>query len=178
MVSLVLTSDTTARIRLPPVDWTQGLTNLSGEPLDPALLDGRAVLVVNVASRCGLTPQYEGLERLQRRYGPDAFTVLGAPCNQFAGQEPGTPEEIQSFCSATYGTTFPMTAKLDVNGRHQHALYAWLTPTSDADGRAGEVEWNFEKFLVSPAGDILKRFRPTVEPEDEQLTAAIEAALP
>ena len=160
------------------MDWPHGLTLLSGEPLDPALLEGRAVLVVNVASKCGLTPQYEGLERLQRRYEDAGFSVLGVPCNQFAGQEPGTPEEIQTFCSTTYGTTFPITAKLEVNGRHRHPLYSWLAATPDADGQAGDVEWNFEKFLVSPAGQVLARFRPAVEPEDERVIAAIEDALP
>src|ERR1700689_2355747 len=116
------------------------LSGIDGDLLERKLLDGKTVLVVNVASQCGLTPQYEGLERLQRRYGGDRFTVLGVPCNQFAGQEPGTPEEIQQFCSATYGTTFPMTGKLEVNGRNRHPLYAWLTDALDADGRAGEVE--------------------------------------
>jgi glutathione peroxidase len=156
-------------------DWN--LTSLDGNALDTALLEGKAVLVVNVASKCGLTPQYEGLERLQKRFGGDGFTVLGVPCNQFAGQEPGTPEEIQTFCSTTYGTTFPMTEKLDVNGRRRAPLYQWLTSTPDADGRAGEVEWNFEKFLVSPSGDVVARFRPPVEPEDERVVAAIEGAL-
>jgi glutathione peroxidase len=156
-------------------DWN--LTSLGGNALDAALLEGKTVLVVNVASKCGLTPQYEGLERLQKRFGGDGFTVLGVPCNQFAGQEPGTPEEIQTFCSTTYGTTFPMTEKLDVNGRRRAPLYQWLTSTPDADGRAGEVEWNFEKFLVSPSGDVVARFRPPVEPEDERVIAAIEGAL-
>jgi glutathione peroxidase len=159
------------------MDWTRSLTALSGEELDRALLEGKAVLIVNVASQCGLTPQYEGLERLQRLYGGQRFSVLGVPCNQFAGQEPGTPEEIQTFCSATYGTTFPLTAKLDVNGRNRHPLYEWLTAMPDGDGRAGEVEWNFEKFLVSPAAEILARFRPPVEPEEERVVEAIEAAL-
>jgi glutathione peroxidase len=154
------------------------LTRIDGQPLDDSELSGKAVLVVNVASRCGLTPQYEGLERLQQRYGDAGFTVLGVPCNQFAGQEPGTPEEIQQFCSATYGTTFPMTDKLDVNGQHSHPLYEWLTAASDADGEAGEVQWNFEKFLVSPSGEIVARFRPTVAPEDEQVISAIESVLP
>jgi glutathione peroxidase len=153
------------------------ISGIDGEPLDQGELDGRAVLVVNVASKCGLTPQYEGLERLQARYGPSGLTVLGVPCNQFAGQEPGTPEEIQAFCSATYGTTFPLTEKVDVNGRRQHPLYAWLTQAPDAQGRAGEVEWNFEKFLVAASGEIVARFRPTVEPEDESVLEAIESAL-
>jgi glutathione peroxidase len=155
-----------------------GLTGIDGHRIDPALLDGKAVLVVNVASKCGLAPQYEGLERLQDRYGAAGFTVLGVPCNQFAGQEPGTPEEIQQFCSTTYGASFPLTEKLEVNGRHRHPLYEQLTAAPDADGRAGEVEWNFEKFLISPAGEIVARFRPTVEPDDEQVTSAIERVLP
>jgi glutathione peroxidase len=154
------------------------LTGINGDPIDPAVVDGKAVLVVNVASKCGLTPQYEGLERLQRRYGDSAFTVLGVPCNQFAGQEPGTPEEIAQFCSATYGATFPLTEKLDVNGQHRHPLYEWLASSPDASGEAGEVQWNFEKFLVSPAGEVVARFRPQVEPEDDQVTSAIERILP
>jgi glutathione peroxidase len=153
------------------------LTGIDGEQIDPSLLAGKAVLVVNVASQCGLTPQYEGLERLQQRYGDTAFTVLGAPCNQFAGQEPGTPEEIVQFCSVTYGATFPLTEKLEVNGHHRHPLYQWLTAAPDADGTAGEVQWNFEKFLVSPAGEVVARFRPQVEPEDDQVTSAIERVL-
>jgi glutathione peroxidase len=155
-----------------------GLIGIDGLPIDPAVLEGKAVLVVNVASKCGLTPQYEGLERLQDRYGAAGFTVLGVPCNQFGGQEPGTSEEIQQFCSATYGTSFPLTEKLEVNGRHRHPLYERLTAVPDSDGRAGEIEWNFEKFLISPAGDVVARFRPTVEPEDDQVTSAIERALP
>ena len=158
--------------------WNEDLMSLSGEPLDGTLLEGKTVLIVNVASQCGLTPQYEGLERLQQRYGSEQFTVLGVPCNQFAGQEPGTPEEIQAFCSTTYGTTFPMTAKIDVNGRGRHPLYEWLTSAPDADGAAGEVEWNFEKFLISPAGEIVARFRPQTAPEDGQVTDAIERVLP
>jgi glutathione peroxidase len=154
------------------------LTGIDGSPLDAATLEGNAVLVVNVASRCGLTPQYEGLERLQKRYQEAGFTVLGVPCNQFAGQEPGTPEEIQQFCSATYGTTFPLTEKADVNGQGQSPLYQELTATPDADGEAGEVQWNFEKFLISPAGEIVARFRPPVDPEDESITSAIESVLP
>src|ERR1035437_20616 len=157
------------------MDWN--LTTIDGQPLDRPLLENRAVLVVNVASKCGLTPQYAGLEHLQQRYGGAAFTVLGVPCNQFAGQEPGTPEEIQTFCSTTYGATFPMTAKLEVNGQRRHPLYEWLTSTPDADGRAGEVEWNFENFLGSPAGEVVARFRPPVEPEDERVVGAIEAVL-
>jgi glutathione peroxidase len=158
-----------------PVTWD--VKAIDGQALDPSVVEGKTVLVVNVASRCGLTPQYEGLERLQRRFADKRFTVLGAPCNQFAGQEPGTAEEIQQFCSATYGTTFPLLEKLDVNGRRAHPLYQELTRASDGDGEAGEVEWNFEKFLVSPDGEVLARFRPPIDPEDEQVVAAIEAAL-
>jgi len=154
------------------------LTGIDGRPLDRTDLEGNAVLVVNVASRCGLTPQYEGLERLQQRYSDAGFTVLGVPCNQFAGQEPGTPEEIQQFCSTTYGTTFPMTEKLDVNGQGRAPLYEQLTAVPDAEGEAGEVQWNFEKFLISPAGEVVARFRPPVEPEDESIISAIESVLP
>ena len=139
------------------VDWAD-LPGLDGQPLDSGRLAGKAVLVVNVASRCGLTPQYEGLERLQRTYSDRGFTVLGVPCNQFAGQEPGTPEEIEGFCQTTYGTTFPMTAKLEVNGRRRHPLYQRLITVADSAGEAGEIEWNFEKFLVAPSGEIWLAF--------------------
>ena len=154
------------------------LMGLDGTPLDRAALRGRAVLVVNVASQCGLTPQYAGLEELYRRYAAAGFSVLGVPCNQFAGQEPGTAEEIASFCSTTYGTTFPMTEKLEVNGQRRHPLYQQLTAVPDADGQAGDVEWNFEKFLVSPTGAVVARFRPPVEPDAPELIAAIEPLLP
>jgi len=154
------------------------LTALDGSSLDLDELRRRAVLVVNVASRCGLTPQYEALEELQRRYADAGFSVLGCPCNQFGGQEPGTSDEIAQFCSATYGTSFPMTEKLDVNGRHAHPLYQHLTATADGEGCAGEVEWNFEKFLVSPAGEVVARFRPTVTPDAAELISAIEQVLP
>ncbi len=154
------------------------LNTLAGTPLDATELEGRAVLVVNVASRCGLTPQYTGLEQLQECYGERGFTVLGVPCNQFGDQEPGSAEEIQTFCSTTYGVSFPMTEKLDVNGPERHPLYNTLTETVDQTGEAGDIQWNFEKFLVSPDGRPLARFRPTVEPESAELTAAIEAALP
>ena len=154
-----------------------GITALDGGALDTEALEGDAVLVVNVASRCGLTPQYEGLERLQKRFADRGFTVLGVPCNQFAGQEPGSAEEILEFCSTTYGTTFPLTEKLDVNGRRRPPLFDWLTETADTDGRAGEIEWNFEKFLVSREGAVVARFRPPVDPESDEVVAAIEAAL-
>jgi glutathione peroxidase len=141
-------------------------------------LAGQALLVVNVASKCGLTPQYSGLERLQERFGGQSFSVVGFPCNQFAGQEPGSAEEIQAFCSTTYGVTFPLFEKIDVNGDDRHPLYAELTKTADAEGASGDVQWNFEKFLVSADGEVLARFRPRTEPEDEAVVKAIEAALP
>jgi glutathione peroxidase len=155
----------------------ENLSALNGAPLDESALQGRTVLVVNVASRCGLTPQYTGLERLQERYGERGFTVLGVPCNQFGEQEPGSAEEIQTFCSTTYGVSFPMTEKLDVNGPERHSLYDTLTATTDEAGEAGDVQWNFEKFLVSADGRPVARFRPTVEPESLELTAAIESQL-
>jgi glutathione peroxidase len=151
---------------------------LDGEPLDLDALRGRAVLVVNVASKCGLTPQYTGLEELQERYAEKGFTVLGVPCNQFGGQEPGTAEEIATFCSATYAVTFPLTEKVDVNGDARHPLYAELTTTPDAEGAAGDVQWNFEKFLLGTDGTVLRRFRPRTEPTSPEVTEAIEAALP
>ena len=131
-----------------------------------------------MASKCGLTPQYEGLERLQERYEGRGFSVLGFPCNQFLGQEPGSAEEIAEFCSTTYGVTFPLFEKIDVNGEQRHPIYAELTEVPDDDGQAGDVTWNFEKFLVSPAGEVVARFRPQVEPEDPALVGAIEAQLP
>ncbi|UWE12261.1 glutathione peroxidase [Actinacidiphila bryophytorum] len=138
---------------------------------------GKAVLVVNVASKCGLTPQYEGLERLQQKYADRGFTVLGVPCNQFGGQEPGTAEEIQTFCSTTYGVSFPLLAKADVNGANRHPLYAELTRLADAAGEAGDITWNFEKFLVDGSGQAVARFRPAVAPEASEVTGAIEALL-
>ena len=154
------------------------LTTLSGEPASLADHRGKALLVVNVASKCGLTPQYAGLEALHERYADRGFSVLGFPSNQFMGQEPGTSEEIATFCSTTYGVTFPLFEKTDVNGPERHPLYAELTETPDADGQAGDVVWNFEKFLVSPEGEVVARFRPQVEPEDPTLVEAVEAQLP
>jgi glutathione peroxidase len=154
------------------------IASLDGSPFDLSGLEGREVLVVNVASKCGLTPQYTGLEELQKRYVNKGFTVLGVPCNQFGGQEPGTAEEIQTFCSTTYGVTFPITEKVDVNGMGRHPLYQLLTQTPDAEGEAGDIQWNFEKFLVSPAGEVISRFRPLVQPGADELIEAIEAHLP
>jgi glutathione peroxidase len=151
---------------------------LDGSPADLHDLEDELVLVVNVASKCGLTPQYEGLERLQRTYGDRGFTVVGFPCNQFLGQEPGTAEEIATFCSVTYGVTFPLFEKIDVNGDDRHPLYAELTQVADDQGNAGDISWNFEKFLVAPGGAEVLRFRPQVTPEDPALIEAIEARLP
>lgn len=151
---------------------------LLGGPADLAQYRGTAVLVVNVASKCGLTPQYDALEKLQERYGSRGFTVLGAPCNQFKGQEPGSAEEIAEFCSATYGVTFPMTEKLDVNGAERHPLYQGLVDVPDAEGYAGDVRWNFEKFLIAPDGSVAARFSPQIVPDDPQVAEAIERVLP
>ena len=147
----------------------------AGQNLAPRA--GTTTLVVNVASKCGLTPQYEGLERLQQRYADRGFTVLGVPCNQFMGQEPGTSEEIAEFCSATYGVSFPLTEKVDVNGVDRHPLYAELVDVPDADGYTGDIRWNFEKFLVSSSGEVVARFDPRTEPEDGLVIAAIESEL-
>ncbi len=159
---------------------------LSGIPL--TTLDGRAttlgdladgaVLVVNVASKCGLTPQYSALEQLARDYGDRGLTVIGVPCNQFMGQEPGSAEEIQTFCSTTYGVTFPLLAKTDVNGPERHPLYAELTRAADDSGEAGDVQWNFEKFLVAPGGEVVRRFRPRTVPDAPEVISAIESVVP
>ncbi|MFC0039993.1 glutathione peroxidase [Actinomadura rayongensis] len=151
---------------------------LQGGSADLGQYRGKAVLVVNVASKCGLTPQYEGLERLHERYAERGFTVLGVPCNQFMGQEPGTSEEIAAFCSATYGVTFPLTEKVDVNGEHRHPLYRELVDVPDAEGHTGDIRWNFEKFVVGPDGAVAARFSPQTEPESAEVVAAVEAALP
>jgi glutathione peroxidase len=155
------------------------VTTLDGESTTlGALTAGRAALVVNVASRCGLTPQYSQLEGLHEEYADRGFTVIGVPCNQFMGQEPGTAEEIAEFCSATYGVTFPMTEKAEVNGAGAHPLYQRLTAVPDAAGTSGDVQWNFEKFLIAPTGDVVGRFRPTTLPDAPEVRAAIEAVLP
>ncbi len=151
------------------LDGTPGtLGDLTGD--QPALL-------VNVASKCGLTPQYTGLEELHESYAGRGFTVVGVPCNQFGGQEPGTPEEIAEFCSATYGVTFPMTEKVDVNGADRHGIYRELVDTPNEKGRTGDIEWNFEKFLLAGDGRVVARFNPGVEPQDPLLVEAIEAEL-
>ena len=154
------------------------ISTLEGESTTLADYKGKALLVVNVASKCGLTPQYEGLEKLHETYGDRGFEVLGFPCNQFMGQEPGTAEEIREFCDTNYHVQFPLFEKIDVNGAKAHPIYQELTRTPDAEGEAGDVKWNFEKFLVAPDGTVVGRFRPPVNPEDPQLVAAIEAQLP
>ena len=154
------------------------LTTLDGRPTTFAELADGAALVVNVASKCGLTPQYTALEQLAKDYGQRGLTVIGVPCNQFMGQEPGTAEEIQTFCSANYGVTFPLLAKTDVNGPDRHPLYAELTNTPDDSGEAGDVQWNFEKFLLTPGGEVVNRFRPRTVPDAPEVVAAIEAVLP
>ena len=154
------------------------LTTLDGKPTTLADLAGGAALVVNVASKCGLTPQYSALEKLAQEYGDRGLTVIGVPCNQFMGQEPGTAEEIQTFCSGTYGVTFPLLAKTDVNGPNRHPLFAELAKTADADGKAGDVQWNFEKFLLDSDGTVVRRYRAQTQPDDPDLVADVEKLLP
>ncbi|ETK32517.1 glutathione peroxidase [Microbispora sp. ATCC PTA-5024] len=154
------------------------VTTLDGERTTlGTLLGGRAALIVNVASKCGLTPQYAGLVRLQQTYADRGFTVVGVPCNQFLGQEPGSAEEIQQFCSTTYGVDFPLLEKTEVNGEGRHPLYAELTAVPDASGEAGDVQWNFEKFLLSGGGDVVARFRPRTEPENPDVVEAVEKVI-
>jgi glutathione peroxidase len=157
---------------LDPID----LTTLRGETTTFGAYSDKVVLVVNVASRCGLAPQYEKLEELQKTYGERGFTVLGFPSNQFL-QELGSSEAIDEYCSATWGVTFPMMEKVRVNGRHEHPLYTELKKAVDADGKAGKVKWNFEKFVITPAGAV-HRFRPTTEPDAPEIVSLIEASLP
>jgi glutathione peroxidase len=154
------------------------LHTLDGEPTTLAEQKGKALLIVNVASKCGLTPQYTGLEHLHETYKDRGFSVLGFPCNQFGAQEPGSPEEIQTFCSTMYGVTFPMYEKIEVNGDSRHPLYQELTQVKDAEGNAGDIQWNFEKFLVSADGSSITRFRPMTEPEAPEVIQAVEANLP
>ena len=153
------------------------LQTLAGKSASLSDFAGSTVLVVNVASKCGLTPQYAGLQRLHDRFAERGFTVVGFPCNQFGAQEPGTPEEISEFCSVNYGVSFPLFAKIDVNGPDRHPLYTELTAVADAEGNAGDVQWNFEKFLINGDGDIIARFRPMIDPEAPELVAAIEENL-
>ena len=152
------------------------LVTIDGKPTSLAQYADKVKLIVNVASRCGLTPQYKKLEELQKKYADRGFTVLGFPSNQFL-QELGSSEAIAQFCSNTYGVTFPIFEKIRVNGRNQHPLYTELTKAPDAAGKAGKIRWNFEKFVVTPSGEV-HRFRPTVEPDDPQILEVIETSLP
>lgn len=154
------------------------LTTLDGRATTLGDLADGAVLVVNVASKCGLTPQYSALEQLAMDYADRGLTVIGVPCNQFMGQEPGSAEEIQTFCSTTYGVTFPLLAKTDVNGPDRHPLYAELTRAADDSGEAGDVQWNFEKFLLAPGGEVVRRFRPRTVPDAPEVISAIDAVVP
>ncbi len=153
------------------------IASLQGAPNLLAGQQGKVTLMVNVASFCGLTPQYTGLQSLQERYADRGFSVLGLPCNQFGAQEPGTSEEIATFCSTNYDVSFPLSEKIEVNGDGRHPLYQQLTDTADAEGHAGDIRWNFEKFLVSRDGKVIARFSPLVEPEAAEVTEAIEKAL-
>ena len=152
------------------------ITTIKGEVTSLAKFDSPVKLIVNVASRCGLAPQYEKLEELQKTYGERGFTVLGFPSNQFL-QELGTEEKIEEYCSTTWGVTFPMFERIKVNGRNEHPLYSELKKTADADGKAGKVSWNFEKFLVTADGTV-HRFRPRTEPDAPEIVELIEASLP
>ena len=158
--------------------WNVPIKTLDGKDKKLGDFKGKALMLVNVASKCGLTPQYTTLEALQKKYGPQGFTVIGFPCNQFGGQEPGSAEEIQQFCSTTYGITFPMMEKIEVNGPGRHEIYKSLTPLKDASGHDGDIRWNFEKFVVSADGTKITRFAPKTKPDDPTVIAAVEAALP
>ena len=154
------------------------VNTLTGDPSSLGDLDGKTLLVVNVASKCGLTPQYAGLEGLHERFADRGFAVVGFPCNQFGEQEPGSAEEIATFCSTTYGVSFPMFEKIEVNGPGRHPIYTELTAAADAEGQAGDIQWNFEKFLIGSDGAVIARFRPMTAPDAPELVEAIEANLP
>jgi glutathione peroxidase len=158
--------------------WDIPLHTLKGAPTTLAAFKGKAVLVVNVASQCGNTPQYSALEALQEKYATKGFTVVGFPCNQFGGQEPGSAEEIATFCSSQYGVTFPIMEKIEVNGDGKNPVYTKLEPIADASGHTGDIRWNFEKFLISADGTKVTRFSPKTTPDDPTVIGAIEAALP
>ena len=154
------------------------LPSIDGTPAPLSVYKGKVALIVNVASQCGYTPQYAGLEKLYEKYKDKGLVVLGFPANNFGAQEPGTNDEIKTFCETNYGVEFPLFEKIEVNGDGRHPLYEQLTAKADAEGNAGDIQWNFEKFLVSPEGDVVARFRPLVTPEDAVLTEAIESQLP
>jgi glutathione peroxidase len=164
------------RRKLAGMKYDISLKTLDGQPTSLEDYRGKALLIVNVASKCGLTPQYSGLQALYEKYAPRGLEVLGFPCNQFGAQEPGTAEEIEEFCSTNYGVTFPLFEKISVNGAERHPLYVELTKVADAEGKAGDIQWNFEKFLVSPQGDV-QRFRSKTAPDDPALVKALEKTL-
>jgi len=158
--------------------WTAAINTLKGQPTTLSAYKGKALMLVNVASQCGNTPQYATLEALQKKYEPKGFTVIGFPCNQFGGQEPGTAAEISTFCATNYGITFPIMEKIEVNGDRRHDIYKALTPIADSSGHNGDIRWNFEKFVVSSDGTKITRFSPRTTPDDPTVIAAVEAALP
>lgn len=158
--------------------WNVPIKTLKGQPTTLAAYKGKALMLVNVASQCGNTPQYATLEALQKKYGDQGFVVIGFPCNQFGKQEPGTAEEIQTFCATNYGITFPIMEKIEVNGPGRHDIYKTLTAIPDVAGKAGDIRWNFEKFVVSADGTKITRFDPAIKPDTDTVIAAVEAALP
>jgi glutathione peroxidase len=158
-----------------PLSYT--MKSLDGQDVDLSKYKGKVVLIVNVASECGLTGQYKPLQRLHEKYKDEGFVVLGFPCNQFGSQEPGSAEEIKTFCTKNYGVTFDMFAKVDVNGDNAAPLYKTLTATSTKPAGPGKISWNFEKFLIGRDGQVVARFSPRTEPSDDQVVSAIEAEL-
>lgn len=168
IAQIVIAEDTKSVYDIP-------LKDIDGKPTSLKAYQGKVLLIVNVASKCGYTPQYEGLEAIQKKYEPKGFTVLAFPCNDFMHQEPGTPEQIKEFCSSTYHVTFPLFEKLHVKGAEQHPLYSLLTGKESPF--PGDIKWNFGKFLISRDGKIIKRFETPVKPESKEVESAIESAL-
>ena len=148
---------------------------LEGKDFDLASLKGKKVMVVNVASKCGMTPQYEQLQAIYTKYGPDNFVVIGFPANNFLSQEPGTAQEIREFCTLNYGVTFPMMAKISVKGKDQHPIYQWLTQKSENGVADSKVKWNFQKFLIGPDGNLEHVFSPQTKPDDPEIIEWITA---
>lgn len=160
-----------------PTLYDYSLHTIDGKEASLAEYEGKVVLIVNVASKCGLTPQYDGLQRLYEQTSAQGFEILGIPCNQFGGQEPGSEAEIQEFCSSNYAVSFPLFSKVEVNGEQRDPLYAWLTSLDLPPEGTGDVKWNFSKFLVGRDGVVVSRFEPTTEPQAAELLESIEALL-
>jgi len=177
VAAIIAALSTTVSAKAPESPLSYEVTSLSGEKVDLSKYKGKVVMIVNVASRCGATPQYETLQQLHEMYGDKGLVILGFPCNQFGKQEPGTAAQIQEFCTSNYGVTFDMFSKIDVNGDNASPVYKHLTSEETNKEYAGDIRWNFEKFLIGKDGKVVARFRTGVQPNSDQVIAAIEREL-